>query len=66
MFYRSSGKPVLLDANKEEEIRAELEQRFQKYHEFREKVLALREEDRVSRNIAKERQIELYEDMQVG
>ena len=55
-----------MDASKEEEMRVQLEHKFQKYHEFREKVLTLREEDRVARNVAKEKQIEQYEDMQVG
>lgn len=62
---RSTGKPVLLDSTKEEEMRSKLEERFQQYYEFREKVLSLREEDRVARNTAKEKQIQQYEEMQV-
>ena len=62
---RSTGKPVLLDSTKEKEMRSKLEERFQQYYEFREKVLSLREEDRVARNAAKEKQIQQYEEMQV-
>ena len=55
----------MLDSTKEEEVRSKLEERFQKYYEFREMVLSLREEDRVARNVAKEKQIQQYEEMQV-
>ena len=55
-----------MDTNKEEELRLELEKRFQEYHEIREMVLNLREEDRMERNNAKEQQIQQYEQMQVS
>jgi len=64
-FIRSTGKPIFLDSTKEEEMRSQLEERFQQYYEFREQILSLREEDRVARNAAKEKQIQQYEDMQV-
>ena len=51
-----------MDSTKEEEMRSQLEERFQQYYEFREQVLCLREEDRVARNAAKEKQIKQYED----
>ena len=43
----------------------ELQERIQKYRELRESVLKDREEDRIARNLEKEKQLQEYEEMQV-
>ncbi len=42
-----------------------MEEKVRAYREFRERVLEDREEDRIARNLEKEKQLQEYEDMQV-
>ncbi|XP_065057122.1 androglobin-like isoform X2 [Rhopilema esculentum] len=63
-FIRSTGKKLLLDEKEEERLEMELQERIQKYRELRESVLKDREEDRIARNLEKEKQLQEYEEMQ--
>jgi len=64
-FIRSTGKRVVLDENEEERIRCSRELKFNQFHNARELILSMRENDRLYRNIEKEEQLKKYEEMQL-
>ena len=63
---RSTGKYILLDDAEEEKLRLEMEEKIRQYKAFREAVLQDRENDRIARNLEKEKQLQEYEEMQVN
>ena len=64
--FRSQGKRILLDETEENKRRQERQEVFRQHKARRDEVEKRREMDRLDRNMAKERQIQLAEEWQVG
>lgn len=64
-FIRSTGKKIHLDESEEEKIRVQLQKKFTEFDAMREMVLSMREDDRIARNLEKEKQLAEYEKLQL-
>ena len=65
LFRSRNGNPVLLDTEEEERRRFERQEVFRAFKAKREEVEKLREQDRLDRNAAKEKQLQNAEQLQV-
>jgi len=64
-YVRSLGRKILLDETEEERQQTKLYEKISDFEQVREAVLRMRENDRNSRNLQKERQLAEYERLQV-